>query len=384
MVMFMVRFAALLMLFINASYLSGQQPSTEKRSVDGIELEIFRNSESISQAIAINKQGSVIGTREVAEDAGATLRMIPFYIGTAGKKDIGVPKSYTNFEVVGLSDTELVIGYATRPLKHKDGSLIGAVWNAMTGEFALLPLAEGDVANQAQDISADGKRITGYTTGPMRMRPALWELDEKTQNWKMTVLPTLHEQNPYLMSGQLMISPNGKKIAGCCTERFRSDGLPDSSLFLWTEKDAGQWERIRLSEEQIYLRGINDHGEMAGSLLGANEGRQPCYVSPAGELTRLSLLPDDASGEAKDISNASVIVGFSDDPPGLEGGPELCIWSKDGKAKRLGESGASYGMILGINESGQMAGMIEVSPETKDSSATEPVEGLLLAFRTIK
>lgn len=384
MVMFMVRFTALLMLFVTAGSVSGQEPAIEKLSVGGIDFEIFRNSDSISQAIAINSQGSVVGTREVAQDAGATFRMIPFYIGAAGIKDIGVPKSYTNFEVVGLSDTDMVIGYATRPLKHKDGSLIGAVWNARTEEFKLLPLAEGDVANQAQDISADGKRITGYTTGPMRMRPTLWEWDEKTRDWKVMILPTLHDQNPYLMSGQLMISPNGKKIAGCCTERFRSDGLPDSSLYLWTENEAGEWERSRLSEEQFYLRGINDHGEMAGSLLGASEGRQPCYVSPSGDFTHLSLLPDDASGEAKDINNASVIVGFSDDPAGAEGGPELCSWSKDGTAKRMGEPGSSYGMILGINDSGQMAGMIEFSPETKDPSTNEPAEGLLLAFRTLK
>ncbi|MFO0014648.1 MAG: hypothetical protein ACK553_18085 [Planctomycetota bacterium] len=379
----MLRFLVVFGLLLIPNGLVGQEPTIEKRKFDQLEMELFRNTRSMSQAIAINNHGSVVGTREIDEYQGASLRSIPFYSGMHGTKDIPIPATYTNLEVIGISDNELVIGYATRPLRHKDGSLRGVVWNPKTEEFAILPQADGDVANQAQDISADGKRITGYTTGPARLRPALWEYRDETQEWMITVMPTIKENNPYLMSGQLIISPNGKWVAGCCTDQIRSDGIVDSSLFLWTENEIGSWERRKLSDEQMYLRGINDHMEMAGSVLEQKGVRHPCYVSPEGEVLLLELLPDDASGEAKDINNASVIVGFSDDPSGPDGGPELCVWSKDGKATRVAEPGLSYGAIHGINDAGQMAGMIEISAKREDSPSTNDDEVLLLAFRTV-
>ena len=80
----------------------------------------------------------------------------------------------------------------------------------------------------------------------------------------------------------------------------------------------------------------------------------------------------------------------TDDPHGPEGGPELCIWSKDGKAKSILKSGTCYGAIHAINASGQMAGMIEVAAEKPKSPTTDELdkgddldESIVVAFRTV-
>lgn len=380
----MIRSIIFFAFLVTVEYAAGQDSTIERTKIHGVEMDLFQNTVSMSQALAINNHGSVVGTREVLEERGpaTALRTISFYHGSHGTKDIPIPETFTSFESVGISDTDIVVGYATRPLKHQDGSLRGIAWDSKTEQFFVLPVAEGDKINQAQGISADGKRITGYTTGPERLRPALWEFDDSTQQWKIIILPTIHDHNPYLMSGHLVISPDGRRIAGCCTEELRSDGVIDNSLFLWTEKRKGEWERTRISTEYMYLGGINNRGEMVGSLYGEKGGRLPCYISPEGKIVKLELLPGDVSGEAKGINHQAVIVGFSDDPIGKEGGPELCLWSKDGKARKFGGSAPCYGAILGINDSGQMSGMIEYSPVPAPGSPAAEAEGLLLAFRT--
>lgn len=363
--------------FVTAIFVVGridaQETSVRKLKYNGGELELLVNSATLSQVVAMNNHGSIIGTREISDNKAGVLRSIPFYIGKHGKKDIPTPATFSNLEPIAISDTEIVIGYATRPPGSKDGSLGGVVWNAKDDAFVILPKAPGDTVNQPQAISADGKRVTGYSTGPDRLRPVLWQRQDDSETWSVTVLSTEFENNPYLMSGALMISPDGKWIAGSCTEAFLPDGTVDSALYLWTESKPGSWDRKKLSREQLYLRGINDQGEMAGSIRGKTGERQPCYVSPQGEFQTLKLLPGDVSGEAKGINNSSMIVGFSDDPLGGDGGPEPCFWSKDRAVHKLAPSDSWYGMIQAINQAGQMAGLLE-DAETGGSLAFKTIE----------
>lgn len=351
-----------------------QQPEVRKQKYSGGQMELLINSTTLSQAVAINSAGSIVGTREIPNQAAGLLLPVPFYYGKHGAKDIPTPESFTNLEPIGICDTELVVAYATRPAGNQQGSLAGVVWDPKDGSFVFLPNAPGDTVHQPQSISADGKRICGYTTGPNRLRPAIWDWKTDLQSWVITVLPTEHENNPYLMSGGLMISPNGKWVAGCCTKAFMRDGSVDSALYLWTELTPGQWKRKLLSQEQLYLRGMNDQGEMAGSVRGPTGARQPCYVSPQGEFRILELLPANYSGEAKGINNDSIVVGFSDDPPGkFDAGPTPCYWTKDGKIHKIAPEATWYGMTQAINQSGQMAGLVE-----------DEQTGISLSFRTLK
>lgn len=353
--------------------LRAQETSIRKLKYNGGELELLVNSETLSQVVAINNHGSILGTREISDNKAGVLRSIPFYVGKHGTKDIPTPATFSNLEPIAISDSELVIAYATRLPGSKEGSLGGVVWDAKDDSFVVLPKPPGDIVNQPQAISADGKRITGYSTGPDRLRPVLWQWQDDSKSWTVRVLSTEFENNPYLMSGALMISPDGKWIAGSCTEAFMPDGTVDSALYRWTESKPGTWDRKKLSKEQLYLRGINDQGEMAGSIRGKTGERQPCYVSPQGDFQILKLLPGDVSGEAKGINSSSMIIGFSDDPPGGDGGPEPCFWSKDKAVHKLAPTDTWYGIVQGINQEGQMAGFIE-----------DPQTGASLAFRTLK
>jgi len=367
---------SLFALCLNAAclgFLDAQEVATRKEKYSQGEMELFDNSSTLSQSIAMNNVGSILGTREIPDKSLGLLLTVPFYSGIYGTKDIPTPEKFTHLEPVAICDSELVIAYATRPSGNNEGSLSGVLWNPKNDSFVFLPKSIGDSISHPQAVSADGKRITGYSTGPDRLRPTLWEYQQDTQQWTITILPTIHQNNPYLMSSSLRISPDGKLIAGCCTEAFRPDGTIDSALYTWTQSDQGTWQRSLLSTDQLYLRGINDQGEMAGSIPSLTGERQPCYVSPKGEFQRLELLPGDVSGEAKGINNASRVIGFSDDPPGTEGGPEPCYWGKDRKVQKIAPSGSWYGMIQAINEAGQMAGLVEDS----QSGATH-------AFRTLQ
>lgn len=376
--------------FAGTLHSDDKKPQIIQRKVDGYNLEFLNNSATLSQALAINAEGAFIGFREVPNENLTIFKHVYYYWGQNGSKDAPLPEGYTNVEIAALSDNNLVVGRTTRPVGAKDGSLRAILWNVQKATVELLPRPEGDLACDAQDISSDGTRITGYATGPERLRPAVWIKDTNTDQWKVTVLPTIHELNPYLMSAQLIISPDGKVITGCCTENFLEDGTVDSSLFVWREVN-GKWERSKLNDEQMYVKGINNKGEIAGSLLG-KRGRLPCLITPDGKLKLLELLDGDVAGEARDINSNSEIVGFSDDAHGHEGGTVPCKWTIDGKVSPLQLSDDDFGVAFGINDAGQIVGAGDVdlnvtagkAPAKKQEADAEESEGAMLAVRATK
>lgn len=351
--------------------------------VGGLELELIVNSDTFSQASAINSKGSIIGTREVIGEDVSILAQKSFYFGEFGHKDMPIPETFTNVEATGISDTDLVVGYATRPVGHPKGNLDAVAWDPKTGEITVLPRADGDTACQAQSISSDGTMITGYSTGPARMRPILWTQESNSGQWKVTVLPTIYENNPYLMSSQLRVTPDGSCIAGCCTEAFLPNNVIDSSLYMWTKDDKGEWQRERMSEKQLYVKGFNNKRQVVGIIRELTGKTFPTFLNEKGEETRLSLLSGDETGEARAINESGVIVGFSDDPHGPEGGPEACRWSIDGKVTSVKIGPSPYGTIHGINDAGQMAGMATTVELVKQTGVENGVAmECVLAFRT--
>ncbi len=107
--------------------------------VGGLELELIVNSDTFSQASAINSKGSIIGTREVIGEDVSILAQKSFYFGEFGHKDMPIPETFTNVEATGISDTDLVVGYATRPVGHPKGNLDAVAWDPKTGDITVLP-----------------------------------------------------------------------------------------------------------------------------------------------------------------------------------------------------------------------------------------------------
>ncbi len=346
-------------------------------------IEMLDNSETYSQAWAINGKGAIIGQREVANEDKTIFRIEYFFYD--GKEPIKMPmlEGYSNLEAIAISDNNDVVGYASRVVGHPDGSLIAVLWQPETNSIIALPRPEGDPSTHAQDISADGKRITGYATGLERMRPVVWNKADDGK-WTVEVLPTLMEQNPYIMSSRVVISPDGKLIAACCTTTLTSTEV-NSDLFLWRDND-GKWQREQISESQMYLRDMNNAGQIAGAITSSRGVRLPCVIfTESREVKPIALLSGDVSGEAWSINAEGIVVGFSDDPPGNEGGPQPFIW-KDGKTDLIDFGDDVYGSVHSINDAGQLAGYIdEPMVAAKNDAGEEQMSGgRILAFRTLK
>ncbi len=346
-------------------------------------LDIIDNSETFSHALDINSTGQMIGVREVADESGAIFQQESFFVD--GKKTTKLPllEGFTSIDMAALSDTGRVVGYASRPIGHPEGSLIGIVWDAKTGKLTRLPPVAGDLASHAQDISADGTRISGYSSGfaPPRLRPCLWTWNDTDQAWGAEALPVIQDYNPYIMSSSVIISPDGKRVAACITFKEYTNSQFDSSLYMWNFEN-GKWNRELVSDEQMFLRGINNSGQIVG-IYSREERHLPCLIDLKGELTILDLLPGDVSGEARAINAEGTIVGFSDDPTGPQGGPQAVVWQK-GKTSPLElPQGTTYSSAFGINAQGQIAGMLDVEQETKSKNVAgqEETDVKTLAFR---
>ena len=342
-------------------------------------LDIFDNTPTFSQALAINATGQIIGIREVASEEGTILSQEPFLID--GKQSTRVPllDEYTNIELNALSDNGLVVGYASRPLGNPEGSTTGFVWDSKTGVMTRLMPAGNDVACHAQSISAAGDRITGYTAGskPTRMLPCVWDWNQTEKKWQIETLETIEDYNPYIMSSGVVVSPDGQRIAACITVANLPNDTYDSSLCHW-QQTGGVWKRQLVSDDQMYLCSMNNAGQIAG-VITRDAVRLPCTVDVSGQVTLIDLLPGDVSGEARGINSAGTIVGFSDDPAGPDGGPLAFVW-KNGTTSELElPVGTTASAAFGINEAGQIVGLLDV-PDA-DNAEEEDAEVQTLAFR---
>ena len=357
--------------------------SIKEVTVGKFRLTLIDNSPTFSQALAINASGAVIGIRETANEKLTIFKQQSFYCD--GKRSVDLPllEGFTNLEVSALSDNGLAVGYASRPLGHPGGSLTAVVWNSKTGKLTKLEPLPGDIICQAQDISAAGTIITGYSTGaaPAKLRPCVWSFDKKLKSWKPSALPTLVEHNPYSMASQVIVSPNGRRIATCATADL-TQGFVDSSLFVWQHKN-GKWVRELICDDQFYCRDMNDRGVIVGAA-SVNGRRQPCVVDASGHFQLLELLSGDVAGEARGVGIDGRIVGFSDDPNGPTGGPQAAIWI-DGKVSAVDLPGVTYSSVFAINAKNQLAGLIDIAINagTKGEDGNEPIEKTV-AFRSIE
>ncbi len=324
---------------------------------DDYELRMISNSPTYSQAIAINNNREIIGTREVT--VGDISRMQNFFRTGEEELVIPTPNDFTNIEPEALSDSGVVVGYVSRPAGNPKGGIRGFAWNSKTKEMTILEPVAGDTSSNAQDISADGSRITGYCTGsePPRVRPCVWQWNATSKQYEPQILSTKLDMNPFVQGARVVISPNGKRIASCITEVQLSEFVFDSSLVVWNITESGSWERTKLSEDQPKLKDINDHGVMVGVTSGELNGL-PCRIDADGKIETLDLLPGDETGAAYGINNDGVIVGMSDDPRGGEGGPQAFICENGTVAPLLLLRQSTDSAALSINQNGDVAGFM--------------------------
>ncbi|MCA9127041.1 MAG: hypothetical protein KDB22_08145 [Planctomycetales bacterium] len=339
---------------------SAQQIGTPiYESAEGI-LEVLDNSATFSQVIAMNGEGAVLGLREVEAEEKALTSQAFFYKDSETSRDAPVLDGYTNTELQALSDNGMAVGYASRPIGHPQGSFTAILWNGKSGKLSDLGKLDGDLASHAQDISADGQRVVGYSTGshPARTRLCLWQWDSKAKNWSAEELDTPFYMNPLLVNSSAVISPDGNRVAACVTVKIIDPLNYISSLFVWELVD-DNWNRKLVSEQVGRLKDINNRGEIVMNVTHAH-GLLPSVIDLTGKQTKIDLLPDDVSGEGLAISDDGVLVGRSDDPAGPIGGPTAFSWQNGKMGVPEFANRSVYSASYAINGRGQIAGLVDV------------------------
>ena len=330
-------------------------------------LDLIDNSSGISQVFDLNARGEILGTKEVQTPLG--LGQEPFFRSGPRELKIGLLEGFTHLEPKALSDTGLVVGYASRTIGHPDGSLRAFLWEATSQQTVNLGTLPGDRGSIAFDISSDGSIVTGYSTGrdPARMLPCFWErIDSR---WKCSALSTIQAYNPFLLSSRVVISDDGTRIAACLAVRSIPGIIPryENSLFMWTRNTQGSWQRSRLLDTSLTLADISNQGILAGSCV-INSVRRAFVYDPQEGFQILELLEGDVSSQALALNNHGIVVGFSDDPFGPTGGPQAFIWSKGTLSPLDFTTKAAYSSASAINDKGQVAGYLVTEEEDAELS----------------
>ena len=349
-------------------------------SGEGFSVRMFDNSPTFSVVTAINSHGAVIGLREQIDAKTQVGGQIGFYRNGTTERAVPILEGYTNTEIQALSDTGMVVGYASRPIGNPRGSITAVAWDSSTGKITDLGKPMGDTGSHAQDICADGTRITGYASGsnPARLRPCVWTWNREQATWDVSVLPTMYEYNPFLMTSNVLISPDGQRIAACIVSQQLPGGGFEYEVHVWQQDQDQAWVNRKVCAKEFRLKDINNRGMIVGAVnptTSNNISLRPCWVDEQGALHLIKLFPGDVSGEALGIDESGTVVGFSDDPPGPDGGPQAFIY-RDGLTKQLElPPQTHFSSAQAINSHGQIGGMMDVTipPANKQEPNSEPI-----------
>lgn len=328
-------------------------------------VQLIDNSVGFSQVIDLNESGNVLGTREVTVEPSG-LATEPYYWQDNRQLKIKLLAGYTNIAPQALSDTGLVVGYATRFVGNPAGNMQAFLWDVATDQPLSLETLPGYRTSHACSVNRKGTVISGYVVGadPPRMMPCVWERIDG--NWKNTVLPTTHQFNPSLASSRVLVSPDGSQIAACITSSGRAGPLVSShrSLCVWKLQGDGSWEPSEVYQASLRLSAINDRGMIAGSRT-VKTVRRAFAWDPVHGFQMLGLLEGDESAEALDVNDKGLVVGYSDDPHGPTGGPQAFIW-KDGKLLALEFPVPTlYSSATTVTDSGMIGGFLQTLPDNE-------------------
>ena len=332
-------------------------------------VQLIDNSVGFTQVIDLNESGNVLGTREVTVEPSG-LAAESYYWQNNRQLKIKLLAGYTNIEPQALSDTGLVVGYATRFVGNPAGNMQAFLWDVTTDEPLGLETLVGYRTSHACAVNKNGTVISGYVVGsdPPRMVPCVWKRIDG--NWKNIVLPTTDQYNPSLHSSRVLVSPDGNQIAACITSNSPTGQLTSShrSLCVWRVQADGSWEPSEVYQATLRLSAINDLGMIVGSRT-VKTVRQAFVWDPAHGFQMLGLLEGDESAEALGVNNKGLVVGYSDDPHGPSGGPQAFIW-KDGKLLALEfPLPTLYSSATTVTDSGMIGGFLQTSPDNESEAS---------------
>lgn len=298
-------------------------------------------------ATDINERGDVIGFEWVEEKGlPGVLGQAPFYARGQEWTYLPVLEGYTATFPAAVSEDGLVVGRASKPAPPRVQVHLrnqAFVWDAAAG-IRGLGAPEGDVASFATGVTRDGRRVSGFSVGPDRIRACLWERDGA--GWRVETLP--HDSR--LGSTVVAISGGGDYVAAVDGE------VP----CLWSRDPAGGWVREVIGgSAELIPRVVNDSGWVVG-LRHDDQGRTHAVV-----WTRergIESLPEPEGfdrSEATAVSNTGVVVGRVDGPADSETGPRAFAY-RDGRMRLIENNGGPpISAATAINDRGHVTGVLE-------------------------
>ncbi len=303
-------------------------------------------------ATGINGRGDIVGLEWIAsKEFPGVIDQVPFFASGKTITYLPPPQGYTAAFPAAVSDDGVVVGHAGKPAPRGQVPLRSQafVWDAKTGMHVLGVLAD-DIVSYACDISADSRRICGYSVGTNRVRACVWERDGA--GWKGAALP--HTSN-YLGTNRVVISANGKLVASMDGEK----------PCLWSLLDSGGWSEESIGgPNSIAPRAVNNSGMVVGVHFTLDGLVHAAIWSRDHGLKRLGKPAGYVRSEALAVNNHGVVVGMVDGPGGSKVGPDAFVYEA-GRLRLIDEGGPLFSSATAINDRGQVAGVLDDEDEPR-------------------
>ncbi|MBV8487696.1 MAG: hypothetical protein JO161_05410, partial [Planctomycetaceae bacterium] len=129
-------------------------------------------------AKGINGRGEIVGFQWVEKTPGV-FEQAPFF--STGKTISYLPTlpGYTASFPSAVSDSGAVVGRCSKPTDFRTFVPLlnqAFLWDAKGG-IRGLGVIENDTASLATDIATNGRRVSGISVGPNRIRACIWDRD---------------------------------------------------------------------------------------------------------------------------------------------------------------------------------------------------------------
>jgi probable HAF family extracellular repeat protein len=225
-----------------------------------------------------------------------------------------------------VGSAALVDGDTVRAIVWEDGQL-----TELAG-LADYPLGAASAINERG-------QIVGAVTDGFRSRAVLWDagavIDLTPPDWAWCVASDINDRGD---------------IVGTCA---RPAGY--NMAVLWRHGLLTELGVLAGANEST-ASGINDAGVVIGSVRATFEDRSTAFRWADGTMSALPLPPATASTHAFDIDAAGTIVGMATGPAGTS--PQPAVWRGAEVAPLAGTWGAVIGEARGINNRGDVVGVI--------------------------
>lgn len=312
-------------------------------------------------AVGINGAGDIIGFEWVEnKNTPGVVEELPFFARGAEVTRLPLLKTYTATFPSAVSDDGTVVGRSSKPAPRGVAVPLrnqAFVWSASKGISGLGTLEE-DVASFATDISADGRRISGFSVGINRVHACVWDRDG--EGWKSTVLPFVSN----LGSNVVAMSDDGKYLSAVDGEK----------PVLWSEQPNGRWSQEFIGiPGSMVPRGVNNSGLVVGVRFTPDGLTHAVVWSRDAGMKLLEIPLGYERSEALALNNRGVVVGMIDGPRGSKTGPRAFVFEA-GKLRILDEGGPAFTSAQAINDRGQVTGVFEKEVTEEKAPDSEQIK----------